>query len=92
MGTYFLFGRYSMDAMEDISSERTEEATELVEENGGSVVSGYALLGDFDLVLICEFPGVEEAMKTSVQLSQMLEIGFTTYPAVSVEHFDRLVG
>jgi uncharacterized protein with GYD domain len=81
-----------MDGMEDISADRTVEATELIEENGGSVVSGYALLGDFDLVLICEFPGVEDAMKTSVELSQMLEIGFTTYPAVSVEAFDRLVG
>jgi uncharacterized protein with GYD domain len=48
-------------------------------------------LGDVDLVLIVEFPGKEEAIKASVALSKMLEIGFTTAPAVTVEEFDTLI-
>jgi hypothetical protein len=35
-------------------------------------------------------PDTEQAMKTSVALSKMLNISFTTAPAVSVETFDKL--
>jgi hypothetical protein len=48
-------------------------------------------LGDVDIVIIAEFPGKEEAMQASVALSKMLEIGFTTAPAVTAEVFDKLV-
>jgi uncharacterized protein with GYD domain len=91
MGTFFMFGRYSTDSIKDISSRRTNKAKELIGELGGNLISGYALLGDVDLVLIVEFPGKEEAIKASVALSKMLEIGFTTAPAVTVEEFDTLI-
>jgi uncharacterized protein with GYD domain len=57
---------------------------------GGKVKAGYALLGNPDLVLITDFPGVKEAMKASVELTKLLGISFTTSPAVSVEDFDNL--
>jgi uncharacterized protein with GYD domain len=91
MGTFFMFGRYSTDSIKDISARRTNKAKELIGELGGNLISGYALLGDVDLVLIVEFPGKEEAIKASVALSKMLEIGFTTAPAVTVEEFDTLI-
>lgn len=91
MGTFFMFGRYSAESIKDISPKRTNKTKEMIEKLGGKLVSGYALLGDFDLVLIVEFPGKEEAIKASVALSKMLEIGFTTAPAVTFETFDTLV-
>jgi uncharacterized protein with GYD domain len=90
MTTFLMFGKYSSDSINKISPQRTKDAEALVEKNGGKVVGGYALLGDTDLLLIVEFEGVEQAMKTSVGLSQLLGIGFKTSPAVSVEEFDRL--
>jgi uncharacterized protein with GYD domain len=51
----------------------------------------YSLLGEKDLVFILTFPGIEQAMKASVALSKMTGIAFTTYPAISVEEFDRLM-
>jgi uncharacterized protein with GYD domain len=78
MGTFFMFGRYSHDSIKSISARRTEKTKALIEKYGGRLVSAYALLGDIDLVLILELPGKEEAMKTSVALSKMLGIGFTT--------------
>jgi uncharacterized protein with GYD domain len=84
MGTFFMFGRYSHDSIKSISARRTEKTKALIEKYGGRLVSAYALLGDIDLVLILELPGKEEAMKTSVALSKMLGIGFTTAPAVTV--------
>lgn len=92
MPTYIFFGKYSQGSIKEISAERTEKATKLIEDGGGSVKSGYALLGETDLVLITEFPSNEQAMKASVGLAKLLGISFTTAPAVSIEEFDKLVG
>jgi uncharacterized protein with GYD domain len=92
MSTYFLFGKYSSDSIRQISANRTKKASTLIEEHGGKVVAGYALLGKYDLILILELPDNQQAIKLSVALSRMLGIGFTTAPAVSMEEFDKLVG
>lgn len=91
MATFFLLGRYSIDAVKDISAERTARATATIGDHGGEVKAGYVLLGETDLVLIVDFPGVEEALKASVELTKMLGISFTTAPAVTVETFDKLI-
>jgi uncharacterized protein with GYD domain len=91
MATYFMFGRYSIDAVGKISAERTKKATAVIGDCGGEVKAGYALLGERDLVLIVEFPGTKEAMKASIALSKLLGISFSTSPAVSVEEFDKLI-
>ena len=91
MATFFMFGKYSADALKGISAKRTEKAAALVKKFGGEVKSGYALLGKYDLVLIVELPDTEKAMQTSVALSKLTGIGFTTSPAVSVEAFDKIM-
>jgi uncharacterized protein with GYD domain len=91
MATYMMFGKYSQDSIKHISAKRTEKAKELIKKNSGEIKSGYALLGKIDLVLIMELPDLERAMKTSVALSKMLGISFTTAPAVSMEEFDKLM-
>jgi uncharacterized protein with GYD domain len=92
MATYVLFGKYSAGSIKEISADRTQKATQLISDNGGSVKSGYALLGETDLLLVVDFPGNEAAIKTSVGLAKLLGVGFTTAPAVSIEEFDNLVG
>jgi uncharacterized protein with GYD domain len=87
-----MFGKYTPDSIEDISAQRTQDATKVIGDAGGKIVSGYALLGETDLVVIAEFPNNEQAMKASVGLARLLEISFTTSPAVSIEEFDQLVG
>jgi uncharacterized protein with GYD domain len=91
MATFFMFGRYSRDAVKEISAERTVKATAVIADLGGEVKAEYALLGETDLVLIVDLPGVKEAMKASVELTRMLGISFTTSPAVTVEEFDKLM-
>ena len=90
MATYFMFGNYSHDSIKKIRSRRTDETRELIEKHGGTLTAGYALLGEKDLVLIVDMPNTEQAMKTSVALSKMLGVGFSTLPAVSVETFDKI--
>jgi uncharacterized protein with GYD domain len=91
MATFFMFGNYSQESISEISAERTDDAISVIEKHGGQLTAGYALLGDHDLVLIVDFPNTEQAMKTSVVLSKMLGIGFSTSPAVSIETFDKLI-
>lgn len=90
MATFILFGKYSTEALKKITAERTNKATNLIKKLGGKVSAMYALLGQYDLVLIADFPGTEEAMKASIALSKMTGIAFTTSPAVTVEQFDKL--
>jgi len=44
-----------------------------------------------DLVLIVDFPGVEQAIKASVALTKMTGVSFTSSPAVLVEDFDKMI-
>jgi len=91
MGTFFMFGKYSFEALKGMSAKRTGEANNLINKLGGKVISIYALMGAYDLVLIVNFPGVEQAMKASVALSKSTGVSFTTSPAVTVEEFDKMV-
>jgi uncharacterized protein with GYD domain len=91
MSTYLMFGKYSMEAVKAISAKRTEKSIALIKQNGGELVSGYALLGKTDLLLIVNFPDLKSAMKTSVALSKLLAVSFVTQPAVSMSEFDMLL-
>lgn len=91
MATYFMFGKYSQESIKEISAERTDNTITLIEKHGGKLTAGYALLGEKDLVLIVDLPNIEQAMKTSVALSKMLGIGFSTSPAVTIDTFDKLI-
>lgn len=92
MNTFILLGKYTQEALKGISAKRTEKATRLIEKFGGQVKAIYALLGAYDLILIAEFPGVNEVLQASVALTKLTGIGFTTSPAIPVEEFDKLVG
>jgi uncharacterized protein with GYD domain len=92
MTTFIMTGRYSPDAVKQISGERTTEGTETIQRCGGKLVAGYATMGKTDLLLIVEFPGVSEAIKASVALSKATGIAFSTVPAIGLADFDKLVG
>ncbi len=91
MATYLMFGKYSPDSAKSISPRRTTQARDLIKKNGGEFKTGYALLGDIDLVLVVDLPDTERAMQTSAALTKLLGISITTAPAVMVEQFDKLM-
>jgi uncharacterized protein with GYD domain len=86
-----MFGKYSSEALKGMSAKRTAEANSLIERLGGEPISIYALIGEYDLVLIVNFPAIEQAMKASVALSKLTGVSFTTSPAVTVEEFDKII-
>jgi uncharacterized protein with GYD domain len=92
MAKYLMLGKYSVEAIKGISADRTKRVLETIERAGGKVNSMFALLGNYDLAFVVDFPGIAEAIKASVGLTKLTGIGFTTSAAISVEEFDKLVG
>jgi uncharacterized protein with GYD domain len=92
MATFLMFGKYSAEGVKGISSQRTKKGTDLIKKQKGQVKAMYAMLGMADLLLIVDLPGVEAAIQTSVALTKLTGISFSTSPAVTVEEFDKLVG
>jgi uncharacterized protein with GYD domain len=86
-----MYGKYSKEAMEGISTDRTNKALDAITKAGGKVNSMYALLGKYDIVLITDFPGVAEVMKASVALNKLTNISFTSFPAITIEEFDKVM-
>ena len=91
MATYFMFGKYTSEAMNDMSAKRTAASKKLIKDFGGKINAMYVLLGEYDLVLIVDLPGNDEAIQASVALSKMTNIAFTTAPAVTVANFDKMI-
>jgi len=91
MATYFMFGTYGRDSIRGISAARTKKAEALMKRLGGKLAAGYGLLGEKDIVLIVELPGVEELTKASIGLSRLTGISFASVPAIPIERFDSLV-
>ena len=92
MSIFLMFGRYSSEAIRDISPERTEKAREVIQKNDGKIISMYAVMGEHDFVFTIDFPDADKAMATSVALHKLTGIHFTTSPVVDVEYFDKVMG
>jgi uncharacterized protein with GYD domain len=92
MAMFFMFGRYSANAAERISVARTQKVRQLIESLGGRVKGIYALLGEYDVVIIVELPRMAEAMQASVALKSLTDISFFTVAAMAIEEFDSLFG
>ncbi|MBN2473450.1 MAG: GYD domain-containing protein [Pirellulales bacterium] len=91
MATFLMYGNYSSRALQEMSVQRTSKAVDLIRRLGGEVEAMYAALGQHDLVFVLSMPGIDEAVKASVALTKLTGIAFSTSPAVSVEHFDKLM-
>jgi uncharacterized protein with GYD domain len=90
MGTFFMFGRYTSGAAGSISAKRTQKARELIESLGGRVKEIYALLGEYDVVIVAELPRMAEAMQASIALKSLTHVTFFTVAAMPIEEFDGL--
>ena len=91
MTTFFMFGKYTQEALKKISPDRTHKAINIIQRLGGRVKSVYALLGNDDLVFIVNLPSAAQATLVSIELTKLTGISFTTSTAIPVDEFDKLV-
>lgn len=91
MPIYLMLGKYSIGSVKEISAERTEKVVATINKAGGEVQSMHVLLGEYDLVFTVNFPENRDAIKASVALGRLLGVSFSSYPAMTVEEFDKMV-
>lgn len=91
MTTFLLFGKYSSNALKNASATRTRKAEHLIGRFRGKVKAMYALIGQYDLLIVVDLPGIEEVIKVSTGLMELTGITFTSVPAISVNEFDKLI-
>lgn len=91
MALYLMLGNYTNPSVREINAGRTKEAVGIIEKNNGQVVSMYAMLGQFDVVLVVNLPGNREAMEVSVGLSRITGIHFNTGPVIPIDRFDEMI-
>jgi uncharacterized protein with GYD domain len=91
MKTFLMLGRYTTEGIKGASPGRTKNVAGLITKSGGKVDAMYALLGQYDLAFIVQFPEVTDAMKASFEVTKATGISFSTVPAVRVEDFDKLI-
>jgi uncharacterized protein with GYD domain len=86
-----MFGKYTSEAVDKISTERTKKVIDIMDQFGGDIKSMYILMGAYDLVLITTFPNMKEALQASIAITKATGISFSTLPALPVEEFDDLM-
>ena len=72
-------------------AKRTEKAANIIKKFGGNLGEALILLGDHDLDLSLELPGISEAVQVSVALTKLTGISFQTYLAITVSEFDKMM-
>lgn len=90
MAIFIMKGKYSAEGIKRITTVRTNRAEEIIKQHGGKLVAAYAVLGDYDLLFIAEFPGMNEVIKSSVAFNSAFGIAFSSVPAITVTEFDKI--
>jgi uncharacterized protein with GYD domain len=92
MPLYVTLGKYTSEAMKNINevSERLQQNTRLVESKGGKVVAFYGLMGEWDILVITEFPDEKSAMSALLTIGKAGRLATHTMTAVAGEEFATL--
>jgi uncharacterized protein with GYD domain len=93
MQTYVILMKFTTKGAETLleSSRRYDKFDEGIRELGGRVVSAYGLLGDYDVLIIAEFPDEKAAMKTVIRAASRGTATSKTLTAIPLREFYGLV-
>ncbi len=59
---FIIQGRYTREALAGMSAkpeDRSKEAKKLIEAAGGTFIASYFTFGDYDFMVICDYPSVQ---------------------------------
>ncbi len=90
MAKFLMLGKYSSEGIQGITTERTQKVIDTIKKVDGKVDLMYALMGSYDLAFAVDFPGYNEALEVSLVLTKLTNISFTTFPAFTIEEFDKV--
>ncbi len=94
MPMYVYLCKYSQKGIESIgdSPGRTEESRKLARRMGGEYRDFYLVFGQYDLVVICEFPDDETAAAFALRNNRLGNVRTETLRAFTEEQFASFVG
>jgi uncharacterized protein with GYD domain len=92
MPLYVTLGKYTSEAMKSINevSERVQQNTRLLGSKGGKVVAFYGPMGEWDILVISEFPDEKSAMSALRTIGKAGRLATHTMTAVAGEEFATL--
>ena len=93
MQTFVILMKFTSKGAETLraSSQRYDQFEQGIRELGGKIVSAYGLLGDYDVLIIAEFPDAKAAMKTVVRAASRGTATSKTLTAIPIKEFYALV-
>ena len=71
--------------------ERFKKFTALVEAEGGKILHFHGLLGEFDVMTLCDFPSNRAALKAAAAVGNLINARPRTLPALEEEEFLQLL-
>ena len=94
MPQYVTLVRYTQQGMSTIkeSPARLYAAKKSAEAVGGKVLAWYLTMGQYDAVLISEFPSDEACAKFTLSAGQLGNISTETLKAFSEEDYRKIIG
>lgn len=93
MPTYVFLTSFTQQGVQHVhdSPERTEEAKELVEGLGGTWQAFYVTMGQYDGLVIAEFPDDETAAQAALTLASSGNVTTETLRAFPLDEFRDIV-
>ena len=90
MPLYVTLMKYTTEGIKGISAERGQQIRNLVASKGGEPVVGYALMGEWDVLTVMEYPDEKSAMSALVAIGKLGIFTTQTMTAIPVEEFQNL--
>ncbi len=93
MPTYISLLKMTPEGARDIKGMpgRYEDARKNLEKAGGKLVGAYAVMGEYDYVLIADLPDDDAAVSLALKVAQRGTVSTQTLRAIPMEEFVQLV-
>ncbi len=93
MAVFVALGTITEDGIKNLEamSARHKRAVERAEQRGGKILASYALLGQYDYLVLLEAPDIKTAMYVLTREAHGGNVRYETMAAIPMEEFAELV-
>ncbi len=94
MPTFIVFLNWTDQGAKNIKDgpKRSEMVKGQIEKNGGKLLGGYVITGQYDVALIADMPSGEAMTKVTIGINASGNARTTTSRAYKIEEFGKLLG
>jgi uncharacterized protein with GYD domain len=71
--------------------DRFKRFTGLIEAEGGKLLSFYGLMGEYDVMIVCEYPAIRNAMKAAAAIGNLINAQPRTMAALERDECLKLL-